>query len=124
MTDARSFTVPRGRYLALRVTNPTDSTRSIRTGGSWSYVSAPQGSPDYAAPGVVPVDAAGEEIRGLFGDDNSVGLDDFLLFVGMYGRSSGHEGFAVEYDLDGNGAVGLGDFLMFVAHYGKVAVNY
>lgn len=124
VADARPFTVPRRRYLALRVTNHADSTHSIRGGGSWSFVSASQGSPDYALPAVAPVDAAGEEIQGLFGDDRTVGLDDFLMFVGVYGRSSGQEESVAEYDLDGSGTVGLGDFLVFAANYGKVAVNY
>ena len=71
-----------------------------------------------------PLDARGEEIVGLFGDDISVGLDDFLLLVGMYGKTPAAEGFEPEYDLDRDGSVGLGDFLIFVANFGKVVANY
>ena len=73
---------------------------------------------------VVPVDEHGEEIRGLFGEDNSVGMDDFALFVTAFGLRDGDDGFGPQYDLDDDGTVGLDDFLIFVANFGKVAVNH
>jgi len=42
VTNAVSFSVAKGRYLALRVTNQGSSSDTLRVGGSWSYVSAPQ----------------------------------------------------------------------------------
>ena len=79
---------------------------------------------DRSADAPKPVDDSGEEIQGLFGSDNTVGIDDFLLFAGMFGKSSEDAGFEEKYDLDENGSVGLGDFLLFTANFGKVAVNY
>lgn len=50
-TDAESFTVPDGQYLALRVTNQGDSLYSVQVGGSWSYLSAPDTAcPEYPVP--------------------------------------------------------------------------
>ena len=72
----------------------------------------------------VPRNVRGEEIRGLFGDDATVGMDDFLLFAARYEETSDDLGFEERYDLDGDGVVGLSDFLVFVANFGKVAVNY
>ena len=45
-------------------------------------------------------------------------MDDFLLFVGNFGKSSEDEGFEEEYDLDGSGNVGLDDFLVFAVNFG------
>ena len=43
-----SFTVPLGQYLALRATiDNTDRDFDFHMGGSWAYISAPIGSPDY-----------------------------------------------------------------------------
>ena len=72
----------------------------------------------------VPVDENGEEIQGLFGDDDTVGMDDFLLFVDMFGSTAEDAGFEEEYDLNGDSVVGLDDFLVFVVNFGKVAANY
>ncbi len=77
----------------------------------------------FLRPGV-PLDINGEEIKGLFGEDSSVGLDDFLLLVGVFGKKSGDDGFDGKYDLDRDGNIGLGDFLVFVSNFGKVAVNW
>ena len=71
----------------------------------------------------VPIDASGEEIQGLFGEDRVVGVDDFVLFVGMFGKTSKDAEFEAEYDLDKDEEVGLDDFLIFVANFGKTAVN-
>ena len=43
-TNAVPFTLTQGKYLALRITNGSSSRYSVRVGGSWSYVVAPQGS--------------------------------------------------------------------------------
>ena len=72
---------------------------------------------------VVPVDASGNKVQGLLGDDNVVGLDDFELLVGVYGASSGGDQFEEKYDLDRDGMVGLGDFLLFAINFGREAVN-
>lgn len=70
------------------------------------------------------VDAKGEEIQGVFGEDNSVGLDDFLSIVEMFGKSSEDVGFEAKYDLDGDGRVGMDDLSVFIANFGRAAVNY
>ena len=73
---------------------------------------------------VDPKDTDGETISGLFGEDIYVGLDDFLLLAGMFGRSSEDEGFEERYDLDEDGRVGAADVLAFVANFGRSAVSY
>lgn len=39
-----SFIVPAGNYLALRITNNSDTGYNVQTGGAWSYCSSPEGS--------------------------------------------------------------------------------
>ena len=73
---------------------------------------------------LAPVDENGEEIEGLLGEDNSVGMDDFLLFAPTYGKTSEDVGFEERCDFDGDGIVGMSDFLIFVANYGKIAVKF
>ncbi len=46
-TDNQPFTVTTGDYLALKIINNSDSSYSVRTGGSWSYISSPEGSMGY-----------------------------------------------------------------------------
>jgi parallel beta-helix repeat protein len=48
-TDASAFTVSTGEYSALRITS-NHAEYSVRTGGAWSYTSAPESSADYALP--------------------------------------------------------------------------
>jgi len=46
-TNAIPFTVPQGKYLALRIGNNSDSRSwDVHVGGSWSYVTAPPSGPD------------------------------------------------------------------------------
>ena len=71
-----------------------------------------------------PRDAAGEEIKGLLGEDSVVGMDDFLLFSPTYGKRSGDVGFKERCDFDRDGIVGMSDFLIFVANYGRIAVKF
>jgi len=40
-TNAVSFTVASGKYLAVRITNNSGSSYAVRVGGSWSYCAAP-----------------------------------------------------------------------------------
>ncbi|MCD6506332.1 right-handed parallel beta-helix repeat-containing protein, partial [Candidatus Poribacteria bacterium] len=47
---ALSFTVPKGKYLALKITNNSSGGETIKLGGERSYCSAPQGSQDYSLP--------------------------------------------------------------------------
>jgi len=47
-TSESSFTVPLGQFLAMRTTiNNVDRDFDFQTGGTWAYISAPIGSPDY-----------------------------------------------------------------------------
>ncbi len=48
--DEQAFTIPSGKYLAVRLNNQTSSTYSVRLGGSWTYISAPEGGEDYSLP--------------------------------------------------------------------------
>ena len=50
-TNSASLTVPSGKHLALQINNSSGSSRSIATGGAWSYTSNPDtGAPDYPVP--------------------------------------------------------------------------
>ena len=54
-----------------------------------------------------------------FDGDGMVGIPDFLLFVNVFGSSSGDGKYEAKYDLDGNGVIGTPDFLIFVDNFGK-----
>ncbi|MBA7483932.1 hypothetical protein ES707_19449 [subsurface metagenome] len=49
-TDAASFTVTNGEYLALRITNNSASAYSVTTGLTWSYTDSPSSEPGYPVP--------------------------------------------------------------------------
>jgi hypothetical protein len=53
-----------------------------------------------------------------FDGNAAVGLGDFSLFAGAYGKTDGEIGFLEKFDLDHNNAVGLGDFSFFAGLYG------
>ncbi|MEW6751835.1 MAG: PQQ-binding-like beta-propeller repeat protein [Candidatus Latescibacterota bacterium] len=72
----------------------------------------------------VPVDASGEPVLGLFGEDLVVDFEDFFLFADHFGTGSGDAGFEAPYDLDGSGLVDFDDFFIFVDYFGRAAVGY
>jgi hypothetical protein len=72
----------------------------------------------------VPVDASGQEVLGLFGDDLVVGFDDFFLFADHFGTRMQTPEFDPRFDLDQDGIVGFGDFFIFADHFGKVVAGY
>ena len=49
-TDAASFTVTNGKYLALRLTNNSGSGYDVTTGLTWSYTNSPSSEPGYPVP--------------------------------------------------------------------------
>jgi len=49
-TDAASFTVTNGKYLALRLTNNSGSGYDVTTGETWSYTNSPSSDPGYPVP--------------------------------------------------------------------------
>jgi hypothetical protein len=51
--------------------------------------------------------------------DGSVGFGDFLIFAGVFGKSSGDDGFNAAADLNSDGSIGFPDFLTFAAAFGK-----
>ncbi|MXZ01127.1 S8 family serine peptidase, partial [Candidatus Poribacteria bacterium] len=55
---------------------------------------------------------------GDFDKNGMVGVSDFLLFVKVFGTSSGDATFNALMDMDGNGVVGIPDFLLFVKVFG------
>jgi hypothetical protein len=55
---------------------------------------------------------------GDFDDNAAVGLGDFSLFAGKYGKTPGDVGWDANVDIDRNGAIGLGDFSLFAGLYG------
>ena len=54
-----------------------------------------------------------------FDGSGTVDIADFLLFVDVFGASSGDGKYDVRYDLDGNSMIGIPDFLTFVDNFGK-----
>ena len=50
LTNTQSFTVPSGKYLALKIANSSGTARNIMGSASWSYVSASHASPAYPVP--------------------------------------------------------------------------
>ena len=49
-TTASEFDVPKGKHLAVRITNNLSGSKEIVTGGTYSYISAPVQSQDYSLP--------------------------------------------------------------------------
>jgi hypothetical protein len=54
-----------------------------------------------------------------FDNDGVVSFTDFTLFVLMYGKKQGDQGWDRKYDLNNNGDINLDDFFVFVENYGK-----
>lgn len=48
-----------------------------------------------------------------------VDFDDFLVFVGAFGKTAGDGDFDAKFDLNGNGAVDFPDFLIFVSAFNE-----
>ena len=55
---------------------------------------------------------------GDFDNNGIVGVSDFLLFVGVFGTSSGDANYSALMDMDDNGEIGVSDFLLFVGVFG------
>ncbi len=55
---------------------------------------------------------------GDFDDNGMINVADFLLFVAVFGTSSGDATYNAVMDMDGNGAIGIPDFLLFVDVFG------
>ena len=64
-------------------------------------------------------DAKGILVRGLFGSDNQVGLDDFFIFADMFGLEAEDKGFDPAFDLTPNNRIDLLDFFVFADHFGR-----
>ena len=73
----------------------------------------------------LPLDAAGEPIRGWFNrTDNRVGLDDFFIFADHFGVVDGELNFADEFDLNGDLRIDFDDFFIFTDNFGKTIANF
>lgn len=70
------------------------------------------------------LDREGNEVLGLFGDDATVGFDDFLIFVKAFGKVEGDTGYNSAYDIEPDGRIDFADFLVFAGNFGRTAVNY
>ena len=55
---------------------------------------------------------------GDFDDNGMINVADFLLFVAVFGTSSGDATYNAVMDIDGSGAVNVADFLLFVDVFG------
>ena len=71
----------------------------------------------------LPTDATGEPIQGLFNGDAVVDLDDFFLFVDVWGASAGTTEYNPAFDLDGDGRIGFDDYFLFADSFGSVAIG-
>jgi hypothetical protein len=66
-TDAASFTVTDGEYLALRITNNSSSGYTVTTGGVWSYTDSPSDDPGYPVPELATIILLGSGLLALVG---------------------------------------------------------
>lgn len=71
----------------------------------------------------VGIDAEGWLIRGLFGQDAVVGMDDFFLFVDHFGTRYSDGGFDPLYDMNGSGMVDMDDMFLFTDEFGRRSVT-
>ena len=55
-------------------------------------------------------------VPGNFDGDDEVGLSDFVLFLDVFGATTGSDNSL--FDLDGNGEIGLSDFVIFLDSFG------
>ena len=94
---------------------------------NWRAPNIPLGSQEDFARRVTMVvigqDESGGEIRGLFDNDLDVDLDDFFLFVDVFGTRTSTPEFSGQFDLDRDGVVDLDDFFMFADDFGREAVS-
>jgi hypothetical protein len=65
-----------------------------------------------------PVDKFFRTYGDVDGSGN-VGLNDFALFRGTFGRSAGQDGYLSELDSDGDNIIGLSDFAAFRSNFGN-----
>ena len=70
---------------------------------------------------VIRQDENGSKIRGLFDNDLDVDLDDFFLFVDVFGTRVFTPEFSGKFDLDRDGVVDLDDFFIFADDFGRQA---
>ena len=66
-TDAASFTVTSGNYLALRITNNSGSDYNVYTGVTWSYTTSPATNPGYPVPELATIFLFGSGLTCLGG---------------------------------------------------------
>jgi hypothetical protein len=69
------------------------------------------------------LDAKGQPVLGLFGADNSVGLDDFFLLADVFGLGADDKGFDPAFDIVKNNRVDLNDFFVFAENFGRGIVG-
>ncbi|MCY3684050.1 MAG: hypothetical protein OXH16_21845 [Gemmatimonadetes bacterium] len=68
---------------------------------------------------LVCVGQASAQCSGDFDKNGMVNIPDFLLFVKVFGTSSGDATFNVLMDMDSSGDIGIPDFLLFVKVFGS-----
>lgn len=69
------------------------------------------------------LDANGQVVLGLFGQDNKVDFDDFFIFADHFGLGKDEEGFEAAFDLNTAGAsqgkIDFADFFVFADFFGR-----
>ena len=72
----------------------------------------PEGGPDFC-------DEPGNDCQGDLNGDCKVDVNDFLIFLGDYGRDDCAPGNPCAGDLNDDGKVDVNDFLIFLGDYGR-----
>jgi hypothetical protein len=69
------------------------------------------------------LDQNGKVVLGLFGQDNSVGFDDFFIFADQFGSTKDDANFEAAFDLNtaglSQGKIDLDDFFVFADFFGR-----
>jgi hypothetical protein len=112
------------RIRQVEVQAIADSTELMRLmAGEVLGVRAKRVASEMGSSSGIGLDAEGWFVRGVFGVDAQVGLDDFFLFADHFGQALGEDGFDSTFDLNEDDRVDMDDFFILADEFGRKVVS-